>query len=90
MTIGDMPNQQLWLKEAIDTIPGSEKLYKFVCFMLGKWKRKMSYQEYFLLLYGLNRRKLGERKSKEMALARILQIYKELHDNNLPKEAIDL
>ena len=37
------------------------------------------------MLYGINRKKLGETKSKEKAMLRIIQIYKDLHNNNLPK-----
>jgi len=74
-----------WLYETITEIKGSNWLYKLLCFIMGRRKKKMTYNEYFLLLYGLNRRKLGEQKAKEMSLNRILTIYKELHNNQLPK-----
>jgi hypothetical protein len=44
----------------------------------------MSYKEMYLFIYGLNRSTLGEEKAKEMAMLRIIQIYKDLHNNKLP------
>lgn len=74
-----------WLDEKIPYLKDGDKLYRIVCFCLGKRKKKMSYKEMYLFLYGLNKGKLGEKPAKEKALFRILEIYKSHHDNNLPK-----
>lgn len=75
-----------WFDEKIERIKDDKFLYKFICFFLGGPKKRLSYKELFVLIYGLNRRKLGEEKSKKLAMNRILKIYKDLHNNNLPKE----
>lgn len=75
-----------WFHETITDVKGSSRLYKFICFMLGKRKKKMTYQEMYAFLYELNRKKLGKEAAKKKALNRILVIYKGLHNNNLPKE----
>ena len=72
-----------WFNEPIDKLKSGNWLYRFVCFFL--FKKKLTYKEMYLMLYGINRKKLGETKSKEKAMLRIIQIYKDLHNNNLPK-----
>lgn len=72
-----------WLNETVVSVPYYNWLYKIVCFLFGKRKKKMTYQELFLLLYGLNRNKVGDKKAKEMALYKIVEFYKTIN-NKLP------
>ena len=72
-----------WMDETIERVPKLNWLYKFCCFMLLKSKKKMTYNEMFMLLYGLNRRKLGESKAKQYALAQTAIIY-QFQNNKLP------
>lgn len=74
-----------WFDEKIDKIKGDRFLYKLICFLIGGPKYRMSYKEMYLLLYGLNRKSLGEKEAKKKSMNRILEIYKTLHNNNLPK-----
>lgn len=74
-----------WFDETISKVEYCNWLYKIVCFCLGKRRKKLTYRDMFLLIYGLNRNKLGEKKAKEAAIIRIVQIYKYLHNNNSPK-----
>ena len=74
-----------WMDEPIPYLKDGNWLYRFVCFCMGRRKKKLTYKEMYLLLYGLNRGKLGNGKAKEKAMSRILAIYKSHHDNNLPK-----
>lgn len=74
-----------WLNENISEVDKCNWLYQILCFCLGKYKTKLTYQEYFLILYGINRKKLGEKKAKDQSMIRIIEIYKYLHNNNLPK-----
>ena len=74
-----------WLDEQIPYLKDGNWLYKFVGFCMGRRKKKLSYKEMYLLLYGLNRGKLGNGKAKEKAMNRILVIYKSHHNNKLPK-----
>ena len=47
-------------------------------------RRKLSYKDLFLLIYGTNRNKMGDKEAKEFALYKIVEIYKNLN-NKLPK-----
>ena len=70
-----------WMKEEINFFPGPDWIYRVACFMLGK--KKLTYQQMFLVIYGMNRH-LGEKKAKEYALQRIIGIY-EMNNNKLPE-----
>lgn len=53
---------------------------------MGKRKEKLTYEEMYLILYGLNRSRATEEKdAKEMAMLKVLEIYQYLHNNKLPK-----
>lgn len=73
-----------WFDEKIEYIEGDKFLYNLVCFCLKGPKKRLSYKELYLLLYGLNRRKLGEENAKKKAMERIIEIYKSHHENNEP------
>jgi hypothetical protein len=73
-----------WFDEKIEYIEGDKFLYKLVCFCLKGPKKRLSYKELYLLLYGLNKRKLGEENAKKKTMERILKIYKSHHNNNEP------
>lgn len=74
-----------WMNGKIPYLKKGNWLYRFCCFFLGKRKKKLTYKELYLILYGLNRKTIGEDKAKKQSLDRILQIYKDLHHNKLPK-----
>ena len=42
-----------------------------------------------MLLYGLNRKALGEDKSKERAIIKALDVYKGLHGREMPPTGIE-
>lgn len=70
-----------WTKEIVEHIPLPEWIYRVACWMLGK--KKLTYQELFMLIYGMNKH-LGEKKAKEFALQKIIWIY-EVNNNKLPE-----
>lgn len=75
-----------WLQEPIPRLNKMNWLYQLICFLMGKRKSKLTYENMYVLLYGLNRNSVEEEKhAKELAIARVLEIYKSLHDNKLPK-----
>ena len=45
----------------------------------------MSYKQYYLMLCHLNEKTLGLEEAKKAALIRVLELYKYLHDGNLPE-----
>ena len=75
-----------WMDEKIPRIPWENWLYNIVCFLLFKRKTKLSYKEYMMLLYGLNKRKLGEDEARQFSITQALEVYKVLHEGNLPPE----
>lgn len=73
-----------WFDEKIEYIDGDRFLYKIVCFFLGGFKKRLTYKELYILLYHLNKHKLGEEKSKKKSMQRILKIYSHFHNNEIP------
>lgn len=74
-----------WMDDKVTRVVRNNWLYNLCCWFLGKRETKMSYKEIYVLIYGLNRKRLGEELSKTYALSKILKIYKNLHNNKLPK-----
>ena len=79
-----------WLNEKVESLPNGNKLYKIICFLLGKRKKKMNYKEIYLIVQRLNEKRLGKEKSKRVAMNRIIQIYEFQHGHkpNLLKNNI--
>ena len=73
-----------WFDEKIEYIDGDKFLYKLVCFFLGGFKKRLTYKELYILLYQLNKHKLGEKKYKKKSMQRILKIYSHFHNNEIP------
>lgn len=71
-----------WLNEKVNCLPDNNGLYKFMCLFLGK--KKMTYKEMYLLIFNLNKNKLGEKKAKENALYSIINLYK-VNNKTYPK-----
>ena len=79
------PLELSWMDEKVTHVVNNNWMYRIICWFLGKKETKMSYKELYLLIYGLNKHRLGETQSKIYALAKIISIYKNLHNNKLPK-----
>lgn len=78
------PYDVSWMEERVDSVPYRNGLYKFCCFMLGRAKKKMTYNDIFVLLYGLHKRKAGSDEAKRLALQEVVGIYEHLN-NKLPE-----
>lgn len=74
-----------WLNEYVPRLESGNWLYNFICFCLGKRKTKMTYKEIYALISRVNEGKMGETKSKEVALIKVLNLYKHLHNGQLPE-----
>jgi hypothetical protein len=62
-----------WMEETINKVPSNQLLYKFVCFCLGRRKKKISYKELYIFythVYG------NDEVNKKKALSILLNIYK--------------
>lgn len=76
-----------WMEERIPFLVKSNWLYQIICFFMGKRKKKLSYKDMYILLYGLNRNNIkNEKEAKELSMLKVLEIYKSLHNNKLPNE----
>lgn len=74
-----------WMEEKVTKINGHNFFYHFVCFFLFRLRRKITYNDLFILYYGLHRNKMGEDNAKKKALQTVLKIYKE-NNGNYPDE----
>ena len=77
VTMENYENNTEWMNETVAKINGHKFFYNFVCFFMGRYRKKMTYKELFLLYYGLHRNSIGEIDSKKKALQTVLKIYKE-------------
>lgn len=75
-----------WFNEKIEYLEGDKFLYRLVCFFIGGPKKRLSYKELYILLYYINKPKLGEKKSKRLSMNKILKIYSYFHNNKIPNE----
>ena len=84
--IPDLTHEQeetiAWTRETVENVPTKRWFYKVICFIMGK--KKLTYQDMFLIFYGLHKNKLGEKESKEIATQRIISLY-EYNNNKLPE-----
>ena len=76
-----------WLDERIPRLEKMNWLYNFACFCLGAPKKKLTYKQYIILLYGINRKKIGEREAKAGAITKAIETYKWLHNGEMPDMA---
>ena len=74
-----------WLNEKVVKTPYHNWIYQIVCFLMFRWRRKLTYKDLFLLLYGVNRNKVGDRQAKEISLYKVIEIYQANNNNKLPK-----
>ena len=71
-----MVDELKWMEERIEQLPLNNKIYKFMCLLTFRVKKKFTYKEMYLLLSRLNQKTLGEENAKEFAFNRILETYK--------------
>ena len=74
----------VWMHETIPYLPSGNWIYRVVCFFVGKRKKKLSYQEMYLLLKELNKKKFSKDECKQKSMEKIIEIYKYFHNNNVP------
>jgi hypothetical protein len=74
-----------WLNERVPYLENGNWIYNLICFCLGKRKEKMTYKELYMLFSRLYENTLGVEKSKQTALIKVLDIYKHLHNGQLPE-----
>lgn len=76
-----------WLDERIPRMKRGNWLYNLVCFLLFIPRKKLTYRQYIMLLYGINKGILGEREAKAGAIIRAIEVFKSLHNGEMPNLA---
>lgn len=66
-----------WINEEIPKLPRGNWLYKIMCFML--LKKRLTYKEYMMVMYEMNKKVLGDHRAKEKSINRAMEIYKWLN-----------
>lgn len=74
-----------WLNEKIHEIKNHKFLYFFMRLCLFKLIRKLTYKDLYLIFYGIEKKKIGEKIAKKKALSRVLKVYMDNNDGKLPK-----
>lgn len=74
-----------WTKEEINDVPSFRWIYKIACFLIGK--KRMTYQEMFLLYYGMYKRKIGSDGAKKYAVENIVALYE--YNNGKTPEGVE-
>lgn len=69
-----------WLNDKINSMPHHNGIYKFICAFLGK--KKLTYKQMYLLLFQLNKKKLGD-DVKKIVFKELLEIY-HFNENKYP------
>jgi hypothetical protein len=77
-------NKDAWMNEQIPRLISGNWMYKLMCWFL--FKKKLTYKEYYVLVYSLHRGKLGEKVAKENAMKHTVRLYKFHHNNKMPNE----
>lgn len=72
-----------WTKERLKKLPRNNFMYFLFCLFTFRPRKKMTYQEMYLLMVEVNRKTLGEEKAKRMAFRRIIEFY-EYNNGNRP------
>ena len=73
-----------WMDGTVESVPSMNWLYRLCCILL--FKKRMTYNELYVLLYGINKRKIGEDNAKRLAMNQVLKTYKHLNNNKLPEK----
>lgn len=68
-----------WMDEPAIGIGAPGWLKFMVRLFVARRRKDITYKEYFLILYGLNRGKLGDRPAKERAMRKVMEIYYKNH-----------
>lgn len=69
-----------WVMSWIDTpcqdVPLHKKWYKFICFITGRRKKKLTYKEIYIILCNINKKDGDEQKAvQRAAIEQIINIY---------------
>lgn len=63
-----------WMDKIMRCYPPAPRFFKFCNFF---FRKGMRYKDMFLILYGINRGLVGEKKAEEVAINKLYKVYKE-------------
>ena len=72
-----------WADERLKKLPKNNFMYFLFCLFTFRPFKKMTYKEMYLIMAEVNRKVLGEEKSKRLAFRKIIDFY-EFNNGNRP------
>lgn len=72
-----------WADERLKKLPKNNFMYFLFCLFTFRPFKKMTYKEMYLIMTEVNRKVLGEEKSKRLAFRKIIDFY-EFNNGNRP------
>ena len=75
----------MWFNEKVDRLKRGNWIYKMMCHLCFRAKRKFSYKELYMILVRINEKEIGTEEAKKKAMEKILGFYRDLHDGKLPE-----
>jgi hypothetical protein len=73
-----------WLNEKVPYLPKSKWLYRIMCFLLFRMRRKFTYGDLYVFFTAFHQSKLGEKGAQKKALSTIMSLYAYFHNNEYP------
>lgn len=74
-----------WIDTPCEDVPLHKKWYKFICFITGRRKKKLTYKEIYIILCNINRKKGdGQKDVQRKSIGQIINIYtyNRAHEND--------
>ena len=65
-----------WMDEKVERTIEGNWLYKFLCFITFRGKKKMTYKELYLVLRTINEKKMGQEQADRLSFKKVIEIYK--------------
>lgn len=65
-----------WIDTSCNDVPSHRFWYKIACFITGRYKKKLTYKELYIILCNINRKKGEEQRDVQRdAMEQIIKIY---------------
>ena len=73
-----------WFADTVENVPHGKTFFRICCRFLAGMGKKLTYKQLFMVLYGINKPRIGDEKERWYAINQILKTYK-FNNNKLPE-----
>lgn len=73
-----------WFADTVENVPHGKTFFRICCRLLAGKGKKLTYKQLFMVLYGINKPRIGDEKARWYAINQILKTYK-FNNNKLPE-----